>query len=182
MPFKNGDRSRRYRRIQGELLELGWRCSYGTVRNVLRQHGLLPAPRRGQRSWREFVSQRPEQMLAVDFFTVETVWLQRLHVLFFLEIGSRCVHLTGCTASPTGAWVVQRPPSAGLATPGWQDPGPFPAPRSGLQVHSRIRQVFRSEGVEVMIKRHPQSRPRVQVENLCTLISSASISLQFLTL
>jgi putative transposase len=38
---------------------------------------------------------------------VETVWLQRLHVLFFLEIGSRCVH-PGCTASPTGAWVVQQ--------------------------------------------------------------------------
>ena len=73
-----------------------------------RRHRLLPAPRRGQRSWREFVRQHAEQILAVDFFTVETVWLQRLHVLFFLEIGSRCVHLTGCTASPTGAWVVQQ--------------------------------------------------------------------------
>src|SRR5262249_14736904 len=97
-----------YRRIQGELLKLGCRCSHGTVRNVLRHHGLVPAPRRGQRSWREFVRQHTEQILAVDFFTVETVWLQRLHVLFFLEIGSRCVHLAGCTASPTGAWVVQQ--------------------------------------------------------------------------
>ncbi len=97
-----------YRRIQGELLKLGCRWSHGTVRNVLRQHGLLPAPRRGQRSWREFVRQHADQMLAVDFFTVETVWLQRLHVLFFLEIGSRRVHLAGCTASPTSAWVVQQ--------------------------------------------------------------------------
>ena len=54
------------------------RCSHGTVRNVLRQHGLLPAPRRGQGSWREFVRQHAEQILAVDFFTLEMVWLQRL--------------------------------------------------------------------------------------------------------
>jgi hypothetical protein len=89
-------------------LKLGCRCSHGTVRNVLRHRGLLPALRRGQRSWRELVRQQAEQMLAVDFFTVETVWLQRLHVPFFLQIGSRCVHLAGCTASPTGAWVVQQ--------------------------------------------------------------------------
>ena len=78
------------------------------MRNVLRRHGLLPTRRRSQRSWREFVRQHADQMLAVDFFTVETVWLQRLHVLFFIEIGSRCVHLAGCTASPTAAWVVQQ--------------------------------------------------------------------------
>jgi hypothetical protein len=46
-------------------------------------------------------------ILAGTFCTPQ-VWLQRLHVLFFLEIGSRCVHLAGCTASPTGAWVVQQ--------------------------------------------------------------------------
>jgi len=68
-----------YRRIQGELLKLGCRCSHGTVRNVLRRHGLQPAPRRSQRSWADFVRQHADQMLAVDFFTVETVWLQRLH-------------------------------------------------------------------------------------------------------
>ena len=62
-----------YRRIQGELLKLGCRCSHGTVRNVLRRHGLQPAPRRSQRSWADFVRQHADQMLAVDFFTVETV-------------------------------------------------------------------------------------------------------------
>jgi putative transposase len=44
----------------------------------------------------------------VDFFTVDTVWLQRLHVLFFIEVGSRCVHLAGCTAHPDAEWVVQQ--------------------------------------------------------------------------
>jgi transposase InsO family protein len=47
-------------------------------------------------------------MLAVDFFTVETISLQRLYVLFFIELGSRRVHLAGCTSNPNGAWVSQQ--------------------------------------------------------------------------
>jgi putative transposase len=47
-------------------------------------------------------------MLAVDFFTVETISLQRIYVLFFIELGSRRVHVAGCTATPTGAWVTQQ--------------------------------------------------------------------------
>jgi hypothetical protein len=59
-------------------------------------------------SWRAFLRQQAESMLAVDFFTVETVSLRRLYVLFFIELGSRRVHLAGCTANPTGAWVIQQ--------------------------------------------------------------------------
>jgi transposase InsO family protein len=47
-------------------------------------------------------------MLAVDFFTVETISVQRLYALFFIELASRRVHLAGCTANPTGAWVTQQ--------------------------------------------------------------------------
>jgi hypothetical protein len=47
-------------------------------------------------------------MLAVDFFTVETIALQRLYVLFFIELGSRRVHPAGCTANPTRTWVAQQ--------------------------------------------------------------------------
>jgi hypothetical protein len=46
--------------------------------------------------------------LAVDFFTVETIWLQRLYVLFFIELGSRRVHLAGCTPTPNAPWVTQQ--------------------------------------------------------------------------
>ncbi len=59
-----------YRRVQGELLKLGYRCSHLTVRKVLRRHGLPPAPRPGQCSWAEFVRQHTDQILATDFFTV----------------------------------------------------------------------------------------------------------------
>jgi putative transposase len=47
-------------------------------------------------------------MIAVDFFTVETVWMRRPYVLFFIELGSRRVHLAGCTAYPGSSWVAQQ--------------------------------------------------------------------------
>jgi putative transposase len=59
-------------------------------------------------SWRAFLTAQAQSMLAVDFFTVETISLQRLYVLFFIEVGSRRVHLAGCTPNPTGAWVTQQ--------------------------------------------------------------------------
>ena len=79
-----------YRRIQGEMVKLGFRISHMQVARILRSQGIPPAPRRSQTTWREFVRQQAAQMLACDFFTVETVWLQRLHVLFFTEIASGC--------------------------------------------------------------------------------------------
>jgi putative transposase len=76
-----------------------------SVRKVLRQAGLGPAGERAGLSWRKFLRAPAQRMLAVDFFTVETVWLQRLYVLFFIEVGTGRVHLAGCTTNPSGAWV-----------------------------------------------------------------------------
>ena len=139
-----------YRRIEGELLKLGYRCSYMTVRTVLLRNGIAPAPRRSHRSWREFVREHASQLLAVDFFTVETVWLRRLHVLFFIEVGSRRVHLAGCTSNPDKAWVVQQ---ARNLTWKMQDGGLS----ARVLLHDRdtkfpaaFDEVFRSEGVQVI--------------------------------
>jgi hypothetical protein len=93
-----------YQRIAGELLKLGFRLSPSTVRR-LASAGLEPALRRGAVSWRTFLRRQAASMLACDFFTVETVTLRRLYVLFFIELGTRSVHLAGCTTNPTGAWV-----------------------------------------------------------------------------
>jgi transposase InsO family protein len=95
-------------KIQGELLKLGYEVDRSTVRNVMRRHHLPPAPKRGRSSWRTFLNHYRAQMLACDFFTIETITLRTLYVLFFIELGSRRVHLAGCTATPDSAWVTQQ--------------------------------------------------------------------------
>jgi Arc/MetJ family transcription regulator len=81
-----------YQRITGELKGLGIIVSATTVRKILRQAGLGPAGKRSGLSWRAFLRAQAATMLAVDFFTVETISLRRLYVLFFIELGSRRVH------------------------------------------------------------------------------------------
>ena len=90
-----------YQRIVGELHGLGHTVSASLVRNLLRHADLGPAGERGGLSWREFLRAQAQSMLAVDFFTVETVSLRRLYVLFYIELGSRRVHLAGCTPTQT---------------------------------------------------------------------------------
>jgi putative transposase len=97
-----------YQRIVGEINGLGLRVSATTVRKILHETGVGPAGRHSHLSWRAFLRQQAQSMLAVDFFTVETISLKRLYVLFFIELGSRRVHLAGCTANPTRAWVTQQ--------------------------------------------------------------------------
>ncbi len=98
-----------HRRIQGELGKLGHPVSASAVRAALRRHRVPPASQRQRTtSWRDFIQSHKDQLLACDFFTVETVFLQTLYAVFFIEIGTRRVHLAGCTAHPTAAWVAQQ--------------------------------------------------------------------------
>ncbi len=98
-----------HRRIQGELGTLGHAVSPSAVRAALRRHRVPPAPqRRRATTWRDCIQQHKEQLLACDFFTIETLCLRTLHVLFFIEVGTRRVPLAGCTAHPTAAWVTQQ--------------------------------------------------------------------------
>jgi putative transposase len=97
-----------YQRIVGELHGLGLTVSTTTVRKILQQAGLGPAGERAGLSWRAFLRAQAKSMIAVDFFTVETVSLQRLYVLFFVELASQRVHLAGCTTNTTGVWVTQQ--------------------------------------------------------------------------
>jgi putative transposase len=97
-----------YQRIKGELLRLGVQVSATAIRTTLRRHGLDPAPRRASTTWQAFLRQQAAGILACDFFTVDTIWLQRLCVLFFIELDTRRVHLACVTANPDGAWVAQQ--------------------------------------------------------------------------
>jgi hypothetical protein len=87
---------------------LGLAISATTVRKLLREGGLAPDGKRAGFTWREFLRAQGRTVLAVDFFTVETIVLQRLSVLFFIELGSRRVHLAGCTPNPSCQWVTQQ--------------------------------------------------------------------------
>ncbi len=97
-----------YQRIRGELLKLGVRISATTVRSILRRAGLDPAPRRAGPTWAEFLRSQAAGILGTDFFTVETVGLKTLYVLFFIELSTRRVHLAGVTEHPDSAWVTQQ--------------------------------------------------------------------------
>jgi putative transposase len=97
-----------YVRIVGELRKLGIDVSATLVRSVLADAGISPAPQRDRQSWRAFLRQQGESMLACDFLTVDTVWLRRLYVLVFLSVGSRRVEYLACTSNPDTGWMLQQ--------------------------------------------------------------------------
>ncbi len=99
-----------YGKIQGELMKLGFKIGKSTVKDILKRKHIPPAHRRKKQgtSWRNFLGQYADKMVACDFFTVETIRLQTLYVLFFIELSTRRVYLAGCTAHPTNAWVTQQ--------------------------------------------------------------------------
>ncbi|MDQ6613451.1 MAG: integrase core domain-containing protein [Actinomycetota bacterium] len=96
-----------YMRIAGECAKVGSKVSATSVRNVLRRHGVGPAPRRNGPTWTDFLRSQASGILACDFFSVDTVGLQRLYVLFFIELDRLHVWLAGVTAHPDTAWVTQ---------------------------------------------------------------------------
>ena len=97
-----------YDKIRGELLKLGYGISASSVRNILKQHRIATSSERSSGSWRNFLGHYKGQILACDFFTVETIWLKTIYVLFFIELGTRRVHLAGWTTNPNATRVTQQ--------------------------------------------------------------------------
>ena len=147
-----------YERIVGELAGVGVRVSSTTVAKILRQAGVSPAGARAQLSWRDFLRAHADSIIACDFFTVETLWLGRLYVLFFLELGSRRVHVAGCTANPHGSWTAQQARQLAWSLPKRATPARFLIHDRDSKFTRAFDEVFRSEGVEII--RSPFRAPK----------------------
>ena len=100
-----------YDRIQAALDNLGHQISDQTVGNVLKAHGIEPAPdRQRQTTWATFLKAHWDVLAAIDFTTIE-VWtksgLVTYYLLFVMELKTRRVHFAGCTPNPHAAWMKQ---------------------------------------------------------------------------
>ena len=123
------NRSWGYDRIVGALTHLGYRISDQTVGNILKRHGIPPAPERKKTTtWKEFIRTHMAVLVATDFFTTE-VWtlggLVTYYVLFFIHLSSRKVHVAGVTPHPNEAWMVQVARNVTMEEWGFLAPGQY---------------------------------------------------------
>ena len=139
-------------KLEGELRKLGFTVSPNTIRNVLRRAGIPISPERRRRgtSWRTFLHHYQHQLLACDFFTVETVRLQTLYLLFFIELGTRRVHLAGCTPAPNASWLTQQARQLTWQLEGRVSPIRYLIHDNDTKFNRSFDAVFQSEGVEVI--------------------------------
>jgi putative transposase len=149
-----------YRRIQGELIGLGITLAPSTVWAILRRHGIEPAPRRGELSWSQFLRAQASAIIACDFLTVDTIWLRRLYVLFFIELGSRRVHFGGVTAHPHERWVTQQARNLVMTLAERERPVRFLVRDRDNKFTRSFDEVFRTEDIRVI--RTPVRAPKAK--------------------
>jgi transposase InsO family protein len=118
-----------YDRIVGALANLGYTISDQTVGNILKRHGIPPAPeRKTTTTWKEFIRTHMEVLVATDFFTAE-VWtmagLVTYYVLFCIHLASRQVHVVGMTPHPDERWMVQVARNVTMEEWGFLSPGQY---------------------------------------------------------
>jgi putative transposase len=143
-----------YDRIVGAVTNLGHDISAQTVGNVLKRHGIAPAPKRSQTtSWKEFIAAHMAVLAGTDFFTVEVLtWrgLATYYVLFFLHLDSRRVTLGGITRHPTEAWMTQIARNAVEETSGCLRARRYLLHDRDSKFCASFKDVLRSEGVNCL--------------------------------
>src|SRR6266516_4502096 len=149
-----------YRRIQGELVGLGIKLAASTVWTILNEAGIEPSPMRLESSWAEFLRQQAASILECDFLTVDTLFLKRFYVLFFIELATRRVRLVGITTNPDGRWVTQQARNLLMQL---EDEGVRPRfliRDRDSKFTRQFDEVFRSEGIRVI--KAPVRAPRAR--------------------
>jgi hypothetical protein len=146
------------RRIQGELVGVGYRIAPSTVWAILTRAGAGPAPRRAGPTWSEFLTAQAKGILCCDFLHVDTIGLARIYVLFVMEVATRRVHLLGATTNPTGAWVAQQARNFMLELGECAARFRFLIRDRDAKYTGMFDAVFGAEGIEVLLT--PAQAPR----------------------
>ncbi|NNC74790.1 MAG: transposase [Acidimicrobiia bacterium] len=137
-----------YRRIAAELNRLGHRIGASTVWRILKQHGIDPAPNRSDVTWTEFL--RSQSAVACDFATIDTAFLRRYYLLFFIDVTTREVFYAGITANPTGPWTIQAARNLILRHGDLLDGARALVRDRGSQFVDSFDEIFRTEGLKIL--------------------------------
>ncbi len=144
-----------YKRIVGALKNLGHKISRETVANILKRHGLSPAPERGKRMlWKDFIRSHLAVLAAVDFFTAE-VWttsgLMTYYVLVFMRVAPRQICLGGFTLAPDAAWVKQMARNMTMAGEGMLNGCRYLLHDRDAKFCAAFDEIFRSAGIQLLL-------------------------------
>ena len=137
-----------YRRITGELNQLGHPIGASTVWRILKRHGIDPAPNRSSVTWTQFL--RSQAAVACDFATIDTAFLRRYYLLFFINVTSREVFYAGITANPTGPWTTQAARNLFLRHSERLDAARALVRDRGSQFVDSFDDIFRTEGLRIL--------------------------------
>jgi putative transposase len=145
------NRSWGYDRMVGALANLGYTISDQTVGNILKRHGIPPAPeRKTMTTWKEFIRTHMDVLVATDFFTTE-IWtwcgLVTYYVLFFIHLESRKVYVAGVTPHPDERWMIQIARNVTMVDWGFLTPGQYLICDRDRKYCSAFQQTIEAAGV-----------------------------------
>jgi putative transposase len=149
------NRSWGYDRIVGALANLGLTVSDQTVGNILKRHGIPPAPERKKTTtWKEFIRTHMHVLVATDFFTAE-VWtlggLVTYYVLFFIHLGSRQAQVAGVTPHPNEAWRAQVARNVTMEAWGVLAPGQYLIHDRDAKCCTAFQRIIDDAGIERVV-------------------------------